>query len=329
MQNFRRNLIVTIVISALLYLAWVFWAGWEDIVQAFSQFEWWLLPVCLGLSLLNYAIRFCKWHYYLRILNISLDPRISFQIYMSGMVMAATPGKLGEVFKSYLLKSVSSTPISQSAPIILAERLTDFIAFLFLILMGITMLPRGYTVFGISLGIVIIILVLISWKWAAEGLIGIISRFPLIRNHGEKLWTAYESTYLLIAPKPLFLATIVSLFSWYFECVSFALILWGFDFPLPLVQTTFIYAFATIIGALFMTPGGLGPTEGTIGFLLMQVAKVPRDIAASSTLMIRACTLWFGVTVGLLVLTISSHNFHTLPTPEELDKVLEPASETK
>ena len=278
-----------------------------------------------GLSLLNYAIRFCKWHYYLRILNISL---IEFHFRYTCPAWSWLPHReLGEVFKSYLLKVSAAPPSAQSAPIILAERLTDFIA-LFLILMGITMLPRGYTVLAFH------------WelyhhsctdqrKWAAEGLIGIISRFPLIRNHGEKLWTAYESTYLLIAPKPLFLATIVSLFSWYFECVSFALILWGFDFPLPLVQTTFIYAFATIIGALFMTPGGLGPTEGTIGFLLMQVAKVPRDIAASSTLMIRACTLWFGVTVGLLVLTISSHNFHTLPTPEELDKVLEPASETK
>ena len=47
MQNFRRNLIVTIVISACFTLP-VFWAGWEDIVQAFSQFEWWLLPVCPG-----------------------------------------------------------------------------------------------------------------------------------------------------------------------------------------------------------------------------------------------------------------------------------------
>ena len=123
MQNFRRNLIVTIVIVPL-YLAGSSGQA-EDIVQAFSQFEWWLLPVCLGLSLLNYAIRFCKWHYYLRILNIT--DRVSFQIYMSGMVMAATPGKPEGL--SPTCSKVSAALHQPARSIILAERLTDFIAF--------------------------------------------------------------------------------------------------------------------------------------------------------------------------------------------------------
>ncbi|MBI1390103.1 MAG: flippase-like domain-containing protein [bacterium] len=308
-MNLQKKILLTIAIAAALYLGASVWVGWERILDAFSRFHWIYLPLCLSLAFGNYLIRFTKWHYYLSILEIPVSRLVSFQIFLSGMVMSATPGKFGEVFKSYLVKSVNGDPISKTAPIVLAERLTDFIAFLLMALLGVTLLPNGALVFGGSVAVVAAILVLVSWRSFIERLIVWIETFPKIGHHAEKLLIAYESAYKLIAPKPLLWATLISLGSWFLECLAFYFVMRGFGNPVPLFSATFIYAFATILGALLMTPGGIGPTEGAIGGLLILLLEVPRGVALSATFLIRVCTLWFAVAVGLVTLTACSHRF--------------------
>ncbi len=315
-MDFKKKLFLTIAGAAGLYLAGCIWAGWRDILSAFAVFQWRVLPICLALAFGNYCIRFLKWHYYLAILKIPLRPAVSFQVYLAGLVMSATPGKFGEVFKSYLVKQINGTPISLSAPIVLAERLTDFIAFLLMALLGITLLPGGGWVFGVSLGGIALILVLAAWKNAAEWVISQLSRLPLLGSHADKIRIAYDSAYRLIAPRPLIWATGVSLVSWFLECLALYLVLWGFQHPLPLIPVTFIYAFGTIMGALLMTPGGIGPTEGTIGGLLILLFHIPQNAAASATLIIRICTLWFAVIVGLIVLSLCSQTFTSVSSDD-------------
>ncbi len=308
-MDFKKKLYITIALAAALYLGWCIWSGWQDILAAFASFRWWVLPICLCLAFSNYLIRFTKWHYYLSILKIPLKPKVSLQVFLAGLVMSATPGKFGEVFKSYLVKQINDTPLSRSAPIILAERLTDFIAFVLMALLGITYLPHGAMVFSVSISSIALVLVIVSWKQAAEALIQFSSKLPVVGAHTEKLHMAYESAYLLISPKPLFLATLISLGSWFLECVAFYLVLWGFNSALPIIPTTFTYAFATIMGALLMTPGGIGPTEGAMGGVLILLFNIPKATATSATLIIRVCTLWFAVLVGLVILSFCSGSF--------------------
>jgi uncharacterized protein (TIRG00374 family) len=307
-KSLKQKIIITIVITAVFYLAGSMWVGWEDITAAMSQFRWWVFPICLALAFLNYLIRFCKWHYYVNILEIPLSVGQSFQVFLSGFAMAATPGKFGEVVKSYLIKEINQTPMSKSAPIVLAERLTDFLAFLILALLGVTLIPNGTAVFIISITLVVVIIVIVSWKSLMEVMIEWAKCLPVIGSKTDHILTAYESTYQLIAPKPLIGATLISIVSWFMECLAFALVMWGFDSAIPVKEATFIYAFGTILGALLMTPGGVGPTEGTLGGLLILLLKVPEGIAASATIIIRICTLWFAVLVGVVVLVLSGRS---------------------
>jgi len=121
----------------------------------------------------------------------------------------------------------------------------------------------------------------------------------------------------------LLLTTAISVVSWFCECVAFYLVLWGFDASIPIIPATFIYAFATILGALLMTPGGVGPTEGALGGLLVLLQSVPKGIAASATVIIRLCTLWFAVAVGLTVLGLCSKTFVSLPEDGEINNIIE------
>lgn len=319
-MSFQKKLFISIGLAAALYLGVSIWLGWREVIAALAGFQWAYLPVCLLLAFGNYLIRFLKWHYYLGILQIPLAAGLSLRVFLAGMVMTATPGKFGEVFKSYLLKNVNGAPLAKSAPIVLAERLTDFIAFVLLALLGVTLLPNGPLVFAVSIGIIVVVLALASWKRFVEGCINSLERWPRIAPYAEKIHTAYESTYRMIAPKPLVVATLISVVSWWFECLAFYLVILGFGQDVPLVSATFIYAFGTILGALLMTPGGIGPAEVSMGGLLVLLHNVSAEVAGPATLIIRLCTLWFAVAVGLIVLLANAGVFEaTVHEIEEQD----------
>jgi uncharacterized protein (TIRG00374 family) len=96
--------------------------------------------------------------------------------------------------------------------------------------------------------------------------------------------------------------------AWSAECVGFWLVLQGVGLPgtpLLLVQAGFIYAAATLGGAL-VTPGGLGVAEGGIVALGQLLLGLERGPAAAAALLIRVATLWFAVALGLAALLLAT-----------------------
>jgi hypothetical protein len=51
-------------------------------------------------------------------------------------------------------------------------------------------------------------------------------------------------------------------------------------------------------------PGGLGAAKISLAGMLALIVGLPREMAASAALLIRFFTLWFGVTLGFLVLAL-------------------------
>lgn len=130
----------------------------------------------------------------------------------------------------------------------------------------------------------------------------------LFRTHAERIRTAYESAYILLRPIPLVYMVVISLFSWSFECLGYYIILLNFGVNFNILWAVFIYTFSTIAGAITMLPGGLGVTDGSLTFLLVR-SKVSKDIAVSSTFIVRAVTLWFAVFIGVLSVSFYQHRY--------------------
>lgn len=230
---------------------------------------------------------------------------------------------MGEVLKSYLLKQFNKTPISQSAPIVVAERLTDFIALIMLAVAGAYVIGYGKTiVLGFAAGFAVLILLMSSRQLSTKA-ISLLSHIKLLGRHIEKLQQAYNSIYTLIQFKTLVVATGMSLVGWLMECFGFFIVLEVFDIHLRVLTATFIYAFSTIVGAASFLPGGLGVTEGSLTGLLI-LAKIPKHVAVASTLTIRVATLWFAVVIGALVLM--KYQKRLLPQAEALDFQVEKES---
>src|SRR5690348_9488422 len=104
MARIRTKVIFSLLLGLVVIAGISFYADMPRLLQVLRLFPWALLPAILGLTLLNYGLRFVKWDYYLRCLDLRVPRLVSLKIFMAGLSMAITPGKVGELLKSYLLK---------------------------------------------------------------------------------------------------------------------------------------------------------------------------------------------------------------------------------
>ena len=118
---------------------------------------------------------------------------------------------------------------------------------------------------------------------------------------------AYDSSQRLLSWRILLPSTLISLVSWFGECVAFYYVLRGLGVPesfLLLQQATFIFAASTLFGLVSFLPGGLGVSEASSTGLLVLLIAMASGPATTATIIIRFCTLWFGVTLGAIALVI-------------------------
>ena len=318
--KFRKRLLLSLAFGALVFIGLTVFADAGKLAAAFGQFTWALFPVVLACSSMNYLFRYLKWDYYTRVLEIRPSTSANVIIFFAAFLMAVTPGKLGEVLKSYLLKQVNGTPIARSAPIILAERLTDFIGLTILILIGAWVFGQAQEVIVFFAVFFSSVTALLAWRRGSMAVIRALERIPVIARHAHHAVEAYDSVHLLLRPKVLFNAVVLSVVSWFFECAGFWIILHEFHAPPTLLKASFIYAFSTIVGAVTMLPGGLGTTEGSLTGLTM-LAGASRDIAVASTFLIRVATLWFAVVVGIVVTLAFQHRLNVRIEDIDIDTV--------
>ena len=308
LKQIKKRILISLVVAGALYLALTIYADLNNLSKVLSKFSLWLFPLVLILSLLNYISRFLKWDYYLLILKVNIKRIDSFSIFMSGLIMSVTPGKMGEILKAYLVKQISGTPISRTAPIIFAERITDFISLVIIALVGAYVYDYGRNiVLGVGIFFLLVVLI-ISNKNIALPIINQFEKIKFLKKYLLNIHAAYESSYLLLRPLPLFYMTMLSFVSWSFECLGYHLILANFDVDLSYLWASFSYAFAPIVGAISMLPGGLGLTEGSLTYMLIQ-KSYSKEVAVASTFIIRAVTLWFAVLVGIISVSLYQKRF--------------------
>jgi uncharacterized protein (TIRG00374 family) len=310
-ERLRGKLIIGVALGVAVLVGLALFADVRTLPETLGGFRWELLPLILGLTLVNYGLRFVKWQYYLRLLDVhGVSVRDSLGIFLSGMTMAMTPGKVGELLKAYMLRQVAGTPMSVSAPIVAAERLTDGLAMVGLAAIGLVVYPLGVQALLLFLLVSVVVIAIAQSPRLVHALLGFGERLPLVSRVSHQLYSLYDSIYRLLRPKPLAIAVGLGLISWSGECLAFFLVLAGLGLPADatlLLQATFILAMATLVGSISMLPGGLGAADASVAgllLLLVQAAPMSQPVAVAATLLIRFCTLWFGVLLGLAAMLL-------------------------
>lgn len=284
------------------------------VATSVAGFQWALLPAILGLTLANYFLRFVKWHYYLGQIGVTgLGLGDSCALFFSGLSMVVTPGKVGEWLKSYFLREMTGTPFFRSAPIIVAERLTDGLAMVLLATGGLMLHQVGREFVVLALGGAGVILLGAWWPPLAEFSFGVAAKLPLIGARMAHLHEFYTSARTIFGPRNLLVGVLLGFVSWSGECLAYYLVVVGLGGPEgvgPLVDAAFILAVSSLGGSLLLMPGGLGVAEGGITGLSQWLLGLSPEAAVASAILIRISTLWFGIGLGWLFLLVVTRRIH-------------------
>ena len=304
-----RRLLAGILFGILVMLVVALAGDLRQVSRQVLDFRWSLFPLVLVLTLFNYALRFIKWHYYLRLVGVhGLPVKESGRMFVGGFPLAVTPGKLGEALKGVWLKDASGIAIAIGVSVVVAERISDGLAVMALSSLGVVAYPQYWPAFAIILAVLLGVVIVSQIRPLAYWLLDIGERIPVVQRFAHSLRLFYEGSFTLFRPKALLIAVGLGTISWLGEGLGFYVILLGLGVP-PSLETAaiavFVLSFSIVIGAASTLPAGLGASEASIAAMLALLLGLEADSSAAATLLIRFATLWFGVALGLGVWAIS------------------------
>ena len=296
-----RAVFWSVALAALGYLGLSLWAGWREVVAAVVQVGPVVLVGLLLLSLVNYLLRFLRWARYLALLEAPVPWRINLDAYFSGFALTTSPGKVGEMLRSVLLKP-HGVPPAASVAAFFAERVSDLLAILVLAAVGLWAYAPARPVVGLALAAVVLALLLVQWT----ALIAAIDRWAQVRPQKwarlvVKLCEVVLHFRRCFSLPAMGMGLALGIVAWFAEGLGFWWLLVALDHPLPMSTAVFIYAFAMLVGALSFLPGGLGGSEAAM-IALLSLNGFPEASAVTATLICRLATLWFAVGLGALFL---------------------------
>ena len=307
MEKSTRRILLGLLLGVLVYAGLGMLTDARELLDHASRFPVGVFAGALALTLVNYGLRFVKWHLYLKRLDIEVPIGESLTVFIAGMVMAVTPGKVGEVYKSFLLRESRSVPAASTAPIVVAERMTDLLGMVLIAAVGVVSFDYGRSILGITLVLLVVGIVILNQRELVLGWLEWSGDLPLVGRFQEKLEEAYRSMHELV-DLPIFAGTtLLSAAAWAMEGVAMYWILVALDASgVTMYAAFFVYAISTIAGAISFLPGGLGVTEGGMIVLLTDVFGYFEGASAATlaTYLIRFATLWFGVGLGAVALMV-------------------------
>ncbi|MBX3227194.1 MAG: flippase-like domain-containing protein [Labilithrix sp.] len=315
MQGFVRKVLIAMLLGVAVYGGFAVYRGLDKMGEALSHFDASAFVLACGLAFANYVIRYFKWEFYLARLDIRGVKKVdSFFTFLSGFVLTVTPGKVGEVFKSLILFETYGVAMTRTAPIVVAERATDVVGIVLLIIFGATVgFSGGLLWAGIGASLVLVLLLVVGNRRLSLAIIGLIGKLPgRFGKMAPKLEAAYESLATMLAPRNLFVPSLLSAVAWMMECLALWVILRGFGQSTSVALSTFFYATSTLIGAIVPVPGGLGVTESALLGQMTELGHVEANTATSAMILVRFATLWFAVVVGFVALTLMKRRFPKL-----------------
>ena len=301
-MRFDNAVLLIIICTIALYTIFLFVPDFNLIQEKISNFKINYLPLILVIVSASWIPIILKWHFLLRTCGIEIPLAKSIAVFLSGMFFEVTPGKIGGLMKSQILKTSSNIPRTKTAPIVLVEKVYDFIGAIVASIIGIIIL--GMEPYLIIIGILVLsaIFFFMYYGPASELFFNRITKTKFfskyVKNMSEFHQTIQKSTNVKIATICILLAVAY----WFIVSSAVYYVLIGFDIDaLNYLKVLAIYATSTLLGALSFIPGGIGVTEGTLtGLLTLEGIDVSTALILS--VMIRLLTLWYSVFIGFIAL---------------------------
>lgn len=297
---FDRKVTLLSILGFLVLFVLVVFADVKELLISLGKFKKINFLYVVVLTSLGQLIRFGRWEYYLKKLNVNVSLRNSLMVFLSGFMFTLTPGKVGEAWKAWILEKSDQVAKKRTVTVVGAERLTDLMAVSFLSFLGVIVYTGSISlIFYLTIGYILLVF-LLQWRSFCLGFLGAIDNFPVVSRFAKELEEMYNHTYVLFKAKPLFISLLASIMAWSLEGIALWLTIRGLGVQASLIESMFVFGFGSVVGAVSMLPGGLGATEASMTGLLVTMGYAS-SIAVAATLILRAGTLWYGAVLGAIV----------------------------
>lgn len=310
-KRYRTFIILALLASLGVFAAVAVFGGFSNVINLILSINLSLYLLAFGAVLLGYFIRFCKWSYYLRKMNIHIPLHKSFAIYMSGASMNLTPGRVGRVVTAYTIEKVTDSKMMEVAPIITMDSFTDFFGFAILAIVTAFIFKK----FIIWMIICALLLSILFMFLLDDRLYRLICKFGLLKKYvqrfGEHIETYYQSQNELNTLSTYIVSFCFTVPADLLNAMALYFTLSAMYINPPPIKTVFVFSVAQMFGMISTLPGSIGVADATIVALLKNNFGITSAVSSAATILTRLATLWFPLAIGAVFLIYTIRYWNT------------------
>ena len=297
-----NRLILVLVVVIGIYAIFLFVSDYNIISEKISNFKVNYLPLILFLVTASWIPLIIKWHFLLKNSEVDVPLTKSIAIFFSGVAFEITPGQIGALIKSQILKTSYNIPRTKTVPIVIVEKVYDLIGAILASVIGIIILGMEIYLIAIAISVLAFIFFFMYHKPASELFFNRITKLKFFSKYIENISGFYETVQKSTNVRAATICILLALAYWFMVSAAAYYTLISFDVNiLDYLKVLAIYSTSTLLGAISFIPAGIGITEGSIAGLFT-LNGIDVSTALILAVMIRIFTLWYSVSVGFIAL---------------------------
>jgi len=301
-QLFGMRELVSTIIPLVLIALFARNVDWSEAGATIARSNIFLVACALAVYYATFPLRAARWARLLREGGADVEWRDLLRILFLGwFVNSLVPAKLGDLYRSYLVKRRFGISLSRTVGVVVAERLLDLVVVFGLLVVG------GYVAFGRTVladlwivyvtGAVLGLLIAVSLV-AIYALGPRIARF--FPNEVRRIGRLFREG-VLHSFRALPFAAPVTLIIWGAEAMRLMFVLWALGIDLPASGIVFVAVATSLLTTVPLTPAGFGFVEIAMVYVLTEGFGLTQSSAVAVAVLDRAVSVFSVIVVGAIV----------------------------
>lgn len=276
---------------------------WRQTADTLARVDVRYLLAALAIYYLSFPLRSWRWSILLA-QGSSRRPggtRLLEILMLGWFVNAVVPAKLGDLYRSYLVKRSFGLSLSRTVGVVVAERALDLLVVFALLILG------GYVAFGRELPVDSLFVFASAAILAILMAAGFIVLYALAPRLGRffpaevrRIGRLFREG-VLHSLRAIPLAGPLTLLVWLAEAGRLYLVVLGLGLELRLSAVVFVAVAASLLTTVPLTPAGLGVVEIAIVVLLTQVFSFAQHDAVAVAVVDRSVSVLSLLVVGAIL----------------------------
>ena len=298
-QLFGWRELVSTLIPVGLILFFARNVDWSEALATLRRADGPFVIAALSVYYLSFPVRAIRWARLLREGGARIFGRDLLEILLLGwFVNCLVPAKLGDLYRSYLVKRRFGISLSRTVGVVVAERLLDLV-----VVFGLLVVD-GYVAFGRTVQSDLNILYVTGAVLGLLIVLGLVGLYAL----GPRLGRFFPAEFrrigrlfregVLHSFRALPVAGPMTLIVWAFEASRLLLVLLALGLYLPPSQVIFVAVASSLLTTVPLTPAGFGFVEIAMVYVLTAGFGLAQKDAVAVAVLDRAVSVFSVIVVG-------------------------------